>query len=148
MEFVLKLCEKWAGERMLVGCIYNKLPCGHHGSSTCKGCGIKSSEYIECMKPVIDDTLCEIYSRDYLTDRTKPMTEDEMNRSNKLKEEMRPYQGKILVVGNKEYSIYDANKDFMPCGDAPEIELTQEEVDAWRREFNSWVPFDDELFLK
>ena len=148
MEFVLKLCEKWAGERMLVACIYNKLPCGHRGSSTCKECGIKSSEYVECMMPVLDDALCEIYCRDYLTDSTKPMTEAEIKHAEELKAKMRPYQGKTLVVGNKEYAIYNANKDFMPCGDAPEIELTQEEVEAWKHEFNSWCPFDDELFLK
>jgi hypothetical protein len=165
MNYVLKLCEKAVGERMLVACLYNKLPCGHTGSSTCKQCGIQSLNYEEWMLCALTEEVCEklfgpirpFGEPDYVL---PPMTEEQKQKGLKLKENMRPYQGKALVVGGREYPIYDANKDFFPCGNAPEIELTDEEVVAWREEFQGrtaedsfattsyWTPFNDELFLK
>jgi hypothetical protein len=153
----MKLVEHWAGERMLVACLYKKCPCEY------------KEEYEEHMMCVPKENALDSWCRETcLTweqhergETLPPLNERELKRKAKLIEEYKPYQGKTLNVGDKEYAIYNSNRDFMPCGNAPEIPLSTEEVAAWRAEFSDkkllecgpfisskWGPFDDELFLK
>lgn len=166
MGYVLKLAERWVGERMLVACLYKRLPCGHTGSSECKECGIKTLDYEEHMLGVPRERHMENYVRPPIPwdeprpTELPPLNETQQKELERIRLMYARYQGDSLTVGGKEYPIYDSNKDFMPCGAAPEIELTDEEVAAWRGEFQGrtpegawcsdslWVPFDDELFLK
>jgi hypothetical protein len=151
---------------MIVAVLYRVPPCGHTKEPKCKECGIQSLDWIERMLCVLNDKSCELFARSIIAlpdDLTweeiekagaenikQPLTELEQQHANKLKERFRPYQGKTLVVGSREYSIYDANSDFLPCGGAPSIELTDEETTAWKAEFErfEWIPFNDDLFLK
>ena len=169
MNYMMKLCEKTVGERMLVACLWKVLPCGHTTDYECKECGVKGLEYEEWMMATFTDKGCELLAREfpiieddslsweqrneiYALNSKRVLTEREQKQSDRFKEQYRPYQGSTLVVGGKEYTIYDANADFFPCGNAPKIELTEDEARAWRKEFqgtdSKWVPFYDELFLK
>lgn len=158
--FVLKLCTKTVGDPILVACLYDKKDCGH------------KEDYEEWMRGTILPCHSLGFFRkpkvweegesweDYEKKAPQPVTEEELQAKAKFDAIEAPYQGKTLTVGGKEYPIYNANKDFFPCGNAPEIELTAEEVAAWRQEFRGvpvpdsfvnrggWMPFDDEVFLK
>ena len=63
---------------------------------------------------------------------------------------MLPYYGNTVVVNDREFPIYNAQRDLMPCDNAPIIELSELEVENWCSLFNNgcWGQVDDEIFLK
>lgn len=143
----LKLCEKRAcGSKMLVAALWQGNYADNKNYEEWMKCACNLPEIVFQSRTIDYNCSEEQRSSEY----RKPLNPRELEKFIELNNFYLKYHEKSLIINEKEYDIYNANPDFLPCGEAPIIELTDEEVENWKIEFknNDWIKYNDEMFLK